>query len=149
MWLSSSPSTFYQRSCPFFAVHSWQLCWRLLFGVFFFVVQSLSHVRLSATPWTVGPPGSTVHGILQARILEWVAIPFSRGSSWTRLVDYICLGLFLGFLFCPKQIYVSVCQHYTVWLLKLCDLVWIRKCLPPNLFSFLKASLDFGSSMLT
>ena len=30
------------------------------------------------------PPGSFVHGILQARILEWVAIPFSRGSSWCR-----------------------------------------------------------------
>ena len=28
------------------------------------------------------PPGSSVHGIFQARILEWVAIPFSRGSSW-------------------------------------------------------------------
>ena len=27
------------------------------------------------------PPGSSVHGILQARMLEWVAIPFSRGSS--------------------------------------------------------------------
>ena len=26
-------------------------------------------------------PGSSVHGVLQARILEWVAIPFSRGSS--------------------------------------------------------------------
>ena len=29
-------------------------------------------------------PDSSVHGILQARILEWVAIPFSRGSSWSR-----------------------------------------------------------------
>ena len=29
-------------------------------------------------------PGSSVHGILQARILDWVAIPFSRGSSWLR-----------------------------------------------------------------
>jgi len=28
-----------------------------------------------------GPPGSSVHGILQARILEWVAIPFSRGLN--------------------------------------------------------------------
>ena len=27
------------------------------------------------------PLGSSVHGILQARILEWVAIPFSKGSS--------------------------------------------------------------------
>ena len=30
------------------------------------------------------PPGSSVHGILQARILEWVAIPISRGSSRAR-----------------------------------------------------------------
>ena len=34
------------------------------------------------TQWTL--PGSSVHGILQARILEWVAIPFSRDSSWPR-----------------------------------------------------------------
>ena len=30
------------------------------------------------------PPGSSVHGILQARILEWVAMPSSRESSWSR-----------------------------------------------------------------
>ena len=30
------------------------------------------------------PPGSSVHGTLQARILEWVAMPSSRGSSWPR-----------------------------------------------------------------
>ena len=30
------------------------------------------------------PPGSSVHGILQARILEWAAMPFSRGSSQPR-----------------------------------------------------------------
>ena len=30
------------------------------------------------------PPGSSLIGILQARILEWVAVPFSRGSSWPR-----------------------------------------------------------------
>ena len=32
-------------------------------------------------PVDCSPPGFSVHGILQARILEWVAIPFSRGSS--------------------------------------------------------------------
>ena len=36
------------------------------------------------TPWTVAQPGSPILGILQARILEWVAIPFSRVSSWPR-----------------------------------------------------------------
>ena len=42
----------------------------------------LSRIWLFATPWTI----HTVHGILQARILEWVAVPFSRGSfqPWDR-----------------------------------------------------------------
>ena len=35
-------------------------------------------------PMDCSLPGSSVHGILQARILEWVAIPFSRGSSQSR-----------------------------------------------------------------
>ena len=43
------------------------------------------------------PASSSVHGILQARILEWVAIPFSRGSSqprdWTQ-VPYIVVRFF-------------------------------------------------------
>ena len=36
------------------------------------------------SPIDFSQPGSSVHGILRARILEWVAIPFSRGSSWPR-----------------------------------------------------------------
>ena len=40
-------------------------------------------------PMDHSPPGSSVHGILQARILEGVAIPFSRGSSQFR--DQTCL----------------------------------------------------------
>ena len=35
-------------------------------------------------PMDYSPPGSSIHGILQARILEWVAISFSRGSSLPR-----------------------------------------------------------------
>ena len=35
-------------------------------------------------PMDCSPPGSSVHGILQARILEWVAMPSSRGSSQPR-----------------------------------------------------------------
>ena len=43
------------------------------------VLSRFSHVWLFMTPWTVAPPpGSSVHGILQARILEWVAMPSSR-----------------------------------------------------------------------
>ena len=36
------------------------------------------------------PPGSSVHGISQARILQWVAIPFARGSAWHR--DRTCVS---------------------------------------------------------
>ena len=42
-------------------------------------------VWLFVTPWTIySPPGFSVHGILQTRILELVAIFFSRGSSQPR-----------------------------------------------------------------
>ena len=47
-------------------------------------VKSLSHVWLFATPWTVAYQASSVHWILQARLLEWVTISFSRGSSRPR-----------------------------------------------------------------
>ena len=46
------------------------------------IKQELSHVWLFTTPWSL--PDSSVHWISQARILEWVAIPFSRESSWPR-----------------------------------------------------------------
>ena len=45
-------------------------------------------------------PGSTVHGIFQARVLEWAAISFSRGSSQTR--DRACV-------FCIAD------RHFTIW----------------------------------
>ena len=46
--------------------------------------QLLSRVWLFVTPMDCSPPGSSVRGILQPRILEWVAISSSRGSSWLR-----------------------------------------------------------------
>ena len=52
--------------------------------------------------------GSSVHGILQARILEWVAIPFSRGSSQPRDRTHIsCIGRWIFYL-----------SHLVVWMRK-------------------------------
>ena len=52
--------------------------------------------KLCATlcdPMDYSLPGSSVHGSLQARILEWVAISFSRGSSWSRDQTRVsCIG---------------------------------------------------------
>ena len=57
----------------------------------------LSHVLLFFNPMDCSPPGSSVHGILQARILEWVASPFSRGSSQPR--DQIWVSCIAGRFF--------------------------------------------------
>ena len=43
--------------------------------------KSLSRVRLFVTLWTVAHQAPLSMGILQAKILEWVAMPTSRGSS--------------------------------------------------------------------
>ena len=59
------------------------------------VLSRFSHVRL-CDAMDRSPPGSSIQGILQARILEWVAVPSSRGSSQPRdltCISYIsCIG---------------------------------------------------------
>ena len=55
------------------------ICWRWKVKVL--VTQSCLSL---CYPMDYSPSGSSVHGILQARILEWVAISFSRGSSQSR-----------------------------------------------------------------
>ena len=57
--------------------------------------ESVSH---SVMFNSLGPPGFSVHGILQARILEWVSIPFSRGIFPTQ-------GSNLGLLNCRQILY--------------------------------------------
>ena len=65
-------------------------------------VKSLSHVQLFATPMAWSLPGFSVHGILQARMLEWVTISFS--------IEYEGEGLF-----CPDRnggIRTNQCEVY-------------------------------------
>ena len=54
----------------------------------FFILAKESEVAQSCPtlckPMDCSLPGSSIHGIFQAIVLEWVAIPFSRGSSWPR-----------------------------------------------------------------
>ena len=67
------------------------------------------------------PRGSYVHGILQARIPEWVAVPFSRGSSWPRdqtCVSYIsCIG---------RQVLYHCATWERNWLIG----IWPQRLLP-------------------
>ena len=59
-------------------------------------VKSLQSCLTLCDPMDHSPRGSPVHGILQARKLEWVAIPFSRGSSWPRDWTSISFGFCIG-----------------------------------------------------
>ena len=94
--------------CDSFFVHCYACCllcvWSFLVlslhspnEYFFLCPPLLSCVRLFVTPMDCSPPGSSVHGILQARILEWAAISFSRGSSWPR--DWTWVSRIIGQIF--------------------------------------------------
>ena len=55
------------------------------YKLYIYQLSSVSQSCLTlCDPIDCGPPGSSVHGVFQARILEWVAISFSRGSSQPR-----------------------------------------------------------------
>ena len=73
----------------------------------------------SLRPHGYNPPGSFVHGIFQARILEWVVISFSRGSSRPRDRTHVsCISHIGGGFFTtappgtPLNVYSAVCQLY-------------------------------------
>ena len=67
------------------------------------VKDALKMKVTQSCPTLSGPVGYTVHGILQARILEWVAVPFSRGSSQPR--DRTQVSCFGGRFFISADIY--------------------------------------------
>ena len=57
--------------------------------------------------WLFSPPGSSVHGIFHARILEWVAISFSRGYSWSR--NQTCVSCIRGADSLPTEPFYMLC----------------------------------------
>ena len=73
-------------------------------------------------PMNCSLPGSSIHGVFQARVLEWVAIAFSRRSSWLR--DWTRASRIVGRRFtiwATREVYVSIAD---------CSLikgVWLRK----------------------
>ena len=80
-------------------------------------VKLLSRVRLFVIPWTVAYQASLSMGFLQARILEWVTISFSRGSSRPRDQTWVsCIGGRRFNLWAIReaqfQVYIKVNQLY-------------------------------------
>ena len=68
----------------------------------------LSHSAVSDSLWSHGPksPGSSVCGVLQARVLEWVTILSFRGSSWPRDQTWV------SWVSCTGR---QVLHHWATW----------------------------------
>ena len=75
--------------------------------------RSLQSCPTLCDPMDPSPPGSSVHGIFQARVLEWVAIPFSRGSSRPRdgtPVSWVtCIARWILYHWATRKLYLLLC----------------------------------------
>ena len=97
----------------------------------------LSHVWLFETPWTVQAP--PVHGILQERILEWVAMPFCRGWN-PGLLHCRQIVYCLSHQGSPKAFYKHSFQCSTIlaaWMLLATFSLWKSNSCSPVDFSWL------------
>ena len=96
----------------------------------YMLTQSLSCVRLFCNPMDYSPLGSSVHGISQARILEWVATSFSRGPSQPRDQTQVS---------CISHIGRQILYHCATW--EACSILQIPK--PMNIHRHLKSHSFF------
>ena len=88
------------------------------------MLDYFSHDHLFVTLWTVARQASSVHGILQARILEWVGMPFSRGSSRPREWTWVSCnaGQLLTIWATREAVYMHICifksAHICIYIYK-------------------------------
>ena len=91
------------------------------------VFVSRSVMADSLHPVDCSPPGSSLHGILQTRILEWVAISYSRGSLQPRdLTRVSCVSCIGRPNFC--QLYIWARLNSSIWYLVYPTLKWKQGC---------------------
>ena len=81
-------------------------------------IQSLQSCLTLCDSMDCSQPGSSVPGILQARVLEWVAIPFSRRSSWPRDRTHVS---------CVSCIGRRILYHFTTWEARVCIYTCIKR----------------------
>ena len=108
--------------------------------------QFLLKVKMKSSPtlWPRSLPGSSVHGIFQARILEWVAISFSRQSSQPRdqtLVSHIigrCSTIWATReVFLPENMTNPVLRMHVMGVGLVIEVIWITSINLINLNPFI------------
>ena len=106
-------STDFKSTCRLFILGSFN-------AVLYVLVTQSCLILSSSMDWS--SPGSSVHGILQARILEWTAIPFSRGSSQSRdqtWVSCIAVKFFTAWATracCVRQYNIWMCVYIYIYI---------------------------------
>ena len=110
------------------------------------MLNCFSCVQLYATLWTAACQAPLSMGSLQARLLEWVAMPSSRGSSWSREQTYIsyvsCIGSQVHFHWYPLgRLSFSLVSLYSLVDLQIAFILLLPKLLRldfrDNLYVFL------------
>ena len=114
------------------------------------VGESVSCSVISDSLWPHGlcsPPGSSVHVIFQARILEWVAISYSRGSAWPRDWSWVsCTAGIFFTIYLVKQTFSYLSKPYKCTLKKLQSLFILTENKEILTCDFsLRESLDINS----
>ena len=95
--------------------HSSTLAWRIPWTVWSIGLQRVGHYWMTFTS-NCSPPDFSVHGILQAEILKWVAISFSRGTSWPR--NWTQISCIAGIFFTVSyESRANITQRGEDWLL--------------------------------
>ena len=102
------------------------------------LLKSLQSCTILFDPLDCSLPFFSVHGVLTARLLEWVAMPFCRGSSWPRdrsCVSYVsCIG---------RQVLDHKC-HLESPLVSLADLLLLDfQCLENYYFTYMPRFIVF------
>ena len=83
----------FSKECKLNSANEWSLCVCVCTITQVCVLVAQPCLTL-CDPTDCNPPGFTIHGILQARILEWIAIPFSIYAGWKESeVAQLCLTL--------------------------------------------------------
>ena len=82
------------------------------------VVVLIAQLCLTLQPMDCSLPGPSVHGIFQARILEWVAIPFFRGPSGHRDRTWVsCIAGRFFSIWSTREAHNSACYRYILFVI--------------------------------
>ena len=94
-------------------------------------------------PIDCSPPGSSVHGVFQARILEWVAISFARRFSRPRDGTSVsCLGRWILHCWATREAHSMACKHTKKSKMYMCMYIYISLKFPKWCTKLLKVAIS-------